>query len=508
MNASFNLLPAATPCNGPTIGCSHQYETCTSRSPACKDDRASGEVPKGKLSQGTSSSFSYRSCEQAIPESFIQREALDLLKNQLSKDWVKVATTLDFPLNTIQSIHDRFIGCDESKHLELRYTEPGYVELTVHLVELAKENGHSFDSIIQAIKQVIGTNRFFGKTAFLLSDLLVEANNIHSGQLSASYDLSSKEKWESYIFLIWVKNPDDPNADALPNTPDRPVQQKAIDWARCNPNKLVVLWYSSTPLNYGNGGGIERIKDYRQSIYEIGLNNLLVLDVDHVEWSPSIEPSFPYDQLLTFQDCLLQTRRKFCPAFSHVIDNLRISLLSQGSSAITSASLKGEINLKQEKIPRRGACFDIDYIPIMFKTYQHPYKPLCRDGSFDRPHYRDGVKRIQDSNAITCSMLAATNEKTPILTDQFLRLLTFTALTQIGEEKPYLCSTTHTFRMTDVLYTHSGKMTSWNRENTLQTCDTSGKNSTLMIHKQKMPEYLARYRTSQESHNDPMLPEV
>ncbi len=465
------------------------------------------EIPGSNSRKGASASFSYRSCEQAIPESFISREALDVLKNHLSKDWVKVAVALDFTPGQIQSIQDRFIGCDESKHLELRDTEPGYVNLTENLVELAKASGHSFDSIIRAIKNVIERKRFFGATAFLLPDLLIEANSIQSDPLSAGYYASSAERWESYIFLTWIKNPKFPDADSLPNTPDRPVQQRAIDWARCNHNKLVVLWYSSTPLKFGDGCDIQRIKDYRQSIYELGLNNLLVLDVDNIQWSSCIEPLIPFDPSFTFQDCLLPGRIQLWPSFNHILDNLRLSLLSQGSSAITSASVRSAINLKQEEIPRRGAYFDIDYIPIMFETYQHPYKPLCRDGSFDIIHYEQGVKRVRGPYLIACSMFAASNEKTPILTNKYLRSATCVALTQIAEEKPYLCSTTHTFRMDDVLYTPSGEMTKWNRANTTKSRDTCNENFALMAHKLKPPEYLATYRTSQKSHSDPMLPE-
>ena len=465
------------------------------------------EIPAGNSRKVSLPSFSYRSCEQAIPESFISREALDVLKNHLSKDWVKVAIALDFTPGQIKTIQDRFIGCDESKHLELRDTEPGYVNLTEHLVELAKEGGHSFDSIVRAIKDVIEKKRFFDGAAFLLPDLLVEANSIETDPLSAGYNVSSAEKWESYIFLTWIKNPKFPDADTLPNTPDRPVQQRAIDWARCNYNKLVVLWYSSTPLKFGDGCDIQRIKDYRQSIYELGLNNLMVLDVDNVQWSPCIEPLIPFDSSLTLQDCLLPSKIKFWPSFDHILDSLKFSLLSQGSSAITSASARNGINLKPEEIPRRGAYFDIDYIPIMFKTYQHPYKPLCRDGSFDILHYEQGVKRIRGPYFIACSMIAASNEKTPILTNKYLRSTTCLALAQIAEEKPYLCSTTHTFRMDDVLYTPSGEMTKWNRANTTKSRDTYNENFALMVHKQKLPEYLATYRTSQKSHSDPMLPE-
>jgi len=95
-----------------------------------------------------------------------------------------------------------------------------------------------------------------------------------------------------------------------------------------------------------------------------------------------------------------------------------------------------------------GAEFDVDYTPTPFKMFRHPYKPFCRDGTFDKVKYAQGIRMIV-KDVLLNSMLALSHASPYSLRD-FPTRENFQFFTREAIENTYLFAVTKIFRMRDV----------------------------------------------------------
>ena len=283
---------------------------------------------------------------------------------------------------------------------------------------------------------------------------------------------------------------------ALPNTDDCPVKQRCYDWAQHNKDKLVVLWYSSSRLDSEE----ERTALYnfqKKSLYD-GITNILILDVDKINWGDEKRHRYGFEEKTEISNLLVfDDKQLFC----QVLDGYRPALLSRGSSCIKSAMRQSHIT--EAEIPTRGAYFDMDYIPIPFKTFYHPRRQICRDGTFDTIGFCDG--RLYFRNIIPNSFLASDEDNNEMLTD-FPLAKAFAELSRCACYNPHLVATTTVFRMSDCTYTDNGNLIKWERNDTWNHGYSDKTISRpLSIDKPPIPEYLAKYLASSSSKSDPMV---
>ena len=424
-------------------------------------------------------------------EQRISSDVIELAKFNISTQWEMVATRLGFSERDKALLKLKHLGENEEEHLSYRATPPGYCPLIEEMIRIAQsEKNLTKEVIIQALDQATDLPEISFKHAQKASEMLLDCES------------HSQKKYDSYIFLIWVKHPERLDACPLPNTTSCPVRQAGYDWALKNSDKLVILWFSSSTLN-AEQNDKKMIREFQDTVRSNGISNLLVLDVDDIDWGDETRRrSIAYDT-----EVPLKTFLKLCNSdipFTEYIDGLRIALLSMGSKCIFSASRDKNNSILQEDIPNRGLYVDIDYYPVSFQTYADQRKPLCRDGSFDIPRYDKGVRH--NRYVIPNSLLAVCNEKQSSL-NQWPLSGCFTKNARVARYQPYLCAKTETFRMSDVEYRDDGKLAKWRRcitwRNNYKDKDT---NRPLALKGGQQPEHLARHLQNPQSRNDPMLP--
>ena len=446
----------------------------------------------------SSGSFAYRSVEEKEVEPYIRdeqeisSEVIELAKFEISTRWGEVATIMGFSDEDKQALKSKYIGTNEEEHLDMRYSPPGYCLLIEEMIRMAEhERGIPKEVIIQALDQ--GSN---------LHGISFERAQ-KSSQILLDYGVNPKNKYDSYIFLIWIKHPEKFQSSPLPNTKSCPVQKTSSGWALCNPDKLVVLWFSSSTFNAQNNDK-KTIDDFRHIMTLNEVSNLLLLDVDSIDWGNEKRKKYSQDELkVPIKDFLYPKNPEV--EFGEYLDGLRVILLSMGKMCILSA-LRGEnYHIQKEDVPGRGAYFDMDYIPIHFQSYSHSYKPLCRDACFDCSYFYRGRRSIE-KYIIPNSMLATCNEHQSTL-EEWSMLMCFSEHGDMARKQPYLCSNTKIFRMSDVKYDENGFLVKWNRDLTWSVSfKDKDENDPLVLKREQYPEYLVKYLENPRCKNDPMAP--
>ena len=395
---------------------------------------------------GTLSHFSVKPYSVQENQKKLSQEAIDLAKYRLSRNWEDVAKKIGFP--------DREIKKLESKHLNGIIAPPamstnfeqGYPPLIAEFLDISLyQMKIPVDTILEALDKY-GSYKEAQYAAVCKSDCK-----------------KNQSGYSSYIFLIWIKNPNTKEAQSIPNTQQRPVQQTCVNWAIFNPDKLVTLWYDSR--TFTNDRDMTDIESFRKQVGTLNISNLLLLDIAHIEWGDEERSFNRRSGKVKISDAM----HPHTPTldFSHFIDGLRVLFLSMGHACISSAGTKKNPDLCDENIPWGGAYFDIDYKPIQFDHY-HSNKPLCRDGTFDIPILIRGRKLfIAEERALPNSMLMTCCERhaKPVLASLPLRK-SFGEIQDLANQKPFLFSTTNIFRMTDVHYSLEGKRLKWARKKT------------------------------------------
>lgn len=424
-------------------------------------------------------------------EKKVSSEVIELAKYNIVKNWRKLATQLDFSEEEQEILKLQYLGMDEQPHLEMRNDEPGYVALVEKLIELAECNKKiPVDRIIQSLDSSSNCSVVSFSNAQKACQVMLDNDDVPG------------RKFSSNIFLIWIKHPDKKGDHPIPNTELRPVQQKSYDWAIKNPDKLVVLWYSSSTLNHENNEEAV-IFGYQKEVVSSGACNLFVLDVDKIDWGDKrrkkyrhLEETYKIDSFLTLSNFEL--------SFMEYLDGLRVALLSEGSQCIISSASRMGWQIREEDIPENSTYFDQDYEAIPFRAYRDSYKPLCRDACFDKYCFMQGIRMVDC--VIPNSMLATCNEHQSTL-DRWPIKDCFGKLDKVAECEPYLFGKTKVFRMSDVNYDDNGIMTSWKRITTwTDGFKDQSRTLPLLIENKAVPEYLIKYLQKPESKDDPMAP--
>ena len=227
-----------------------------------------------------------------------------------------------------QVLMSKYIGENEQEHLAMRKSALGYCSLIEEMIRMAEyERGIPQEVIIQALDQGSG-----------LHDISFERAQ-ECSQTTLDCDVDPERKYDSYVFLIWIKHPERLQACPLPNTESCPVQKASSGWALNNPDKLVVLWFSSSTFNTEKNDK-KIIEEFRDKICSNGISNLLILDVDNIDWGYEKRKKYSYEEFeILIKDFLKPGNPE--SIFSDYIDGLRIALLSMGKKCILS-SLRGE----------------------------------------------------------------------------------------------------------------------------------------------------------------------
>ena len=418
----------------------------------------------------------------------ISNACVDLIKYSVGDDWKLMASSLGFTNAEIQELQDDYIRGDEGLYNEMRDRLPDYVFLIEAMVRKSLiDKNMSPENFFNAIEN----SGHFEKKIYLFREV-----NDHS-KIPVNPFPHNSGYITSYIFLIWIKK--DKKSLALPNTDDCPVKQRCYDWAQHNKDKLVVLWYSSSKLDSEEEK--KALYDFqKKSLYD-GITNILILDVDKIDWGNEERYTFRHkghkgkckiSEILAFDD------KK---PFSDVIDSFRPALLSRGSSSIKSAMQQSHI--AETQIPTRGAYFDIDYLPIPFEAFYHPYRQICRDGTFDKIVFFNG--KLCVLGMIPNSFLASDEDNNEIL-NEYPLADAYGELSFYTSYKPHLVATTRIFRMSDCQYRDDGSLIEWERQATWEQTYSDKKISRLVSKdKPSLPEYLPKYLASSSSKSDQMV---
>ncbi|UYM17621.1 hypothetical protein [Endozoicomonas euniceicola] len=453
-------------------------------------------------SSGTASFSSYGVTKQdeKAEASFSDREALsaaviELAKFNLSIKWERVASKLNFDQKSINFLKDKHIGSNEDAHLKLRQDYPGYCSLIEEMLTTAYITKKiPPELIIDVLDSVLeDQSELSFRDAQKADFTLVRMSN------------KSNKKYESYVFLIWIKHPASKEAHPLPNTKRNPVQQNAYDWAIRNPDKLVILWFSGSTLNKKNNDS-KILDDFASTVALKGVRNLFLFNVDHIDWGDEKRKKFcPSDKEIDISSLLQPDNPEI--KFSSYLNGLRVLLLSRGSSCILSAAKKSSYLIRKDDVPTCGSYFDMDYIPIPFNTYSHCKKILCRDGSFDDPWFYQGRKVFLNKSTPN-SMLATVDESLSGL-DNWPIFSSYSRNKNMAKNQPYYYSVTLLFRMSDVYYDDKGKKIKWDRDTTWKSdFEDDGFNHPLFFDREKYPAYLLELLKNPLSKNDPMAPKT
>ena len=417
----------------------------------------------------------------------LSNACIDFIKYRIGNNWGDFAINLGFSRCEIRSLKRKRISTKQVK-CELRQVKiPGSVFLVEDLLRTAlMQKGLTAEAIFDALEESVkhGMKR----------EILRDMNN----QMFSPVDLSFAQsgRFESYIFLIWIKK--DHKSLALPNTSDCPVMQRCYDWANHNPNKLVVLWFSSSMLDDFSDDHNQLLEFQQRSISE-GITNLLLLDIDNIDWGDEKRlDNFDSEEMMLISDALLFGGKN---KFYEVIDRLRIVLLSKGSIYIKSATKTPYIS--QADIPTRGAYFDIDYIPVPYRTL-FDQRGLGRDRAFDKMVF-DGQGVLQVRGMVPNSFLAVSEEGHKAIMNFPIRY-PYMNLTTYAQRYPHLVATTKLFRMSDCLYEDDGTLLKWKRETSwLKTYNDRSAVCPLSPAVPPVPDYLAQFRKTPDGMADPMI---
>ena len=417
----------------------------------------------------------------------ISNACVDLMKYTVGDDWKLMAPSLGFNNAEIQELQDDYIRgneCLPTGHLDRL---PDYIFLIEAMVRKALiDKNMSAEDFFDAIES---SGHFETKL-----HILREINGQSKIKIPVNPFPHNSGYTTSYIFLIWVKK--DKKGLALPNTDDCPVKQRCYDWAQHNKDKLVVLWYSSSKLDSEEEQ--TALYDFqKKSLYD-GIRNILILDVDKIDWGNEERYKYRRKGKCKISEILAFDDKK---TFSDVIDSFRPALLSRGSFCIKSAMQQSHI--AETQIPTRGAYFDIDYLPIPFETFYHPYRQICRDGTFDEIVFYDG--KLCVLGMIPNSFLASDEANNEML-NEYPLADAYSALSFYATHKPHLVATTKIFRMSDCKYSDDGSLIRWERQATWEQTYSDKKISRLVSKdKPSLPEYLPKYLASSSSKSDQMV---
>ena len=416
----------------------------------------------------------------------LSNACIDFIKYRIGENWGDFAINLGFGRREIKSLKQKYNCAKQVKNEVKRLKISGSVFLVEDLLRTAlMQKGLSAEAIFVALEQSVDD----GMEREILRDI--------NKQTFSPVDLSFAQsgRFESYIFLIWIKK--DKKSLALPNTSDCPVMQRCYDWANHNPNKLVVLWFSSSMLDDSSDDHDQLLHFQQRSISE-GITNLLILDIDNIHWGVEKRlHGFNSDKMVLISDAL---RFDGDNKFVDVIDRLRPVLLSKGSEYIKSATKIAYIS--PADIPKRGAYFDVDYIPVPFLTLYD--RGLGRDCAFDKMIFDSrGVLRVRGT--VPNSFLAVSEEGHKAIMNFPIRD-PYSNLQIYAERYPHLVATTKVFRMADCVYKDDGTLLKWKRETSwLKTYNDCSAVCPLSPTVPPLPSYLAEFRKTPDARVDPMM---
>lgn len=416
----------------------------------------------------------------------LSNACIDFIKYFVGEDWKLMAISLDFTDAEIQELQHTYIRGSESLHKECHRELPDFVFLIEAMIRQALiDKKMSAESIFNAIER----SGHFDKKFYPLREI----NNQTKLKVNPFADKSTS--FTSYIFLIWVKK--DKRSFALANTTDCPVKQRCYDWAKHNKDKLVVLWYSSSMLDPKKEQK-SMFSDFQRNMLSNGITNILVLDIDDIMWGDEERYTYSYKGKAKISETLVFNKEL---PFSEVIDGLRPVLLSRGSSYIKSAMQQSHI--PETQIPTKGAYFDVDYIPIPFKTFYHPYRKICRDGTFDEIDFSQGSLGFR---SITPNSFLASYEDNNDLIKEYPMCDAYGELSFYAVYRPHLVATTRLFRMSDCEYDDNGRLLKWKRKTTWnQKYSDKTLCSTVSIDEPSLPDYLVKFKSGRSSISDPMV---
>lgn len=416
----------------------------------------------------------------------LSNTCIDFMKYTVGKDWKLMAVSLGFTDTEIQELQHTYIRGNESLHRERHDKLPDFVFLIEAMIRQALiDKKMSSEFIFNAIER----SGHFGERLHALREI----NN--QVQLNVKPFADKSINFTSYIFLIWVKK--DERSCALPNTADCPVKQRCYDWAQHNKDKLVVLWYSSSMLDPKKEQK-SMFSDFQRNTLSDGITNILVLDIDDIMWGDEERVTYWSKGKAKISETLVFNKEL---DFSDVIDGLRPVLLSRGSSYIKSAMQQSHI--PETQIPTRGAYFDVDYIPVPFKTFYHPYRKICRDGTFDEINFYQGSLYVR--GMIPNSFLASYEDSNDLI-KEYPMCYAYGNLSFYSESRPHLVATTRLFRMSDCEYDDNGGLLNWNRQTTwIQGYSDKTLDNTVSIAEPSLPDYLVKFKSGKSSRSDPMV---
>ena len=410
---------------------------------------------------------------------------IDFIKYTIGCEWLPLAVKLGFSDEETDQLTKKYLGIEIDQHAARQVKVPGFVFLLEDLIRTAlTHKGVSAEAIFAALDGYDGV--------YMTHAFFTELNN----QMLSPVDLSLTPggRFESYVFLIWIKK--DQCSAALPNTIDCPVRQRCYDWANHNPDKLVVLWFSSSMLDVSSDDHCQLLQFQNQCISQ-GITNLIILDIDDIQWGGEKRFHCGDRQELICDSLRFDGEERFFD----VIDRLRIVLLSRGSTYIKSAMKTPSI--PKADIPTRGAYFDVDYTPVPFSTFYHPTRPLCRDGTFDKIGFQQGALRIY--GMIPNSFFAVSEEGHEAIVN-FPIDYPYGTLGVYARRCPHLVATTRVFRMSDCRYTADGSLIDWCRERTWGEEYVDGSVScSLSPAAPAIPAYLHEFRKTPQATVDPMV---
>ncbi|WP_448216730.1 hypothetical protein [Endozoicomonas sp. 2B-B] len=415
----------------------------------------------------------------------LSNSCIDFIKYSVGEKWQLMASSLGFTDAEIQELQCTYIRGTESHHNKLHSKLPDFVFLIEAMIRKAQiDKNMDAEAIFNAIER----SGHFNKKFYPFREI----NNQEKIQTNPFPDKSGC--FTSYIFLIWIKK--DESSLTLPNTTDCPVKQRCYDWAQHNNDKLVVLWYSSSMLDRKEEKST--FSDFQRNILSDGIKNILILDIDNINWGDEERYTYWHIGKSRISETLVFNKEL---AFDEVIDGLRPVLLSRGSSYIKSAMRESHIH--EAQIPTMGAYFDVDYIPVPFKSFYHPYRKICRDGTFDTIFFFEGSLSI--SGMVPNSFLATYEDNNDLITD-YPMCGAYGMLSFYADYRPHLVATTRLFRMSDCKYEDNGQLLEWERQATwTEKYSDETFCSTLSEDKPSLPDYLVKYKASGSSGSDPMV---
>ncbi len=357
----------------------------------------------------------YQDPDFVPPDNFLTKDSIRTLTLNMDSHWLVAAVELNYTWDEIEEIQQQ-----ARQNTFISTANPDVQKLIKQKKLILAENKAVFDQILLFLSSA---NQRFTAAGIIESLSYYDSiwNSNWSGVLrSHQKNKSIPEKrvsnkastYSSYIFTLWLKHPTR-SADwghVVPNTALMPHQQTVYDWARLNPDKLVILWYDSTELS---GDEIQQFRTLsgQMSLY---LGNIRFLDVRDVVWSP-VKLNYRYQNLgqLTPEQAL--NRIPF-PHLGDKADFLRTRLLYEGSSAIRSAlkplKLQGS---SKETLPQTGFYFDLDYIPRPYNARQLVRNELCIDNSFHILEKTFVYGRAVFNSTFFISLLAVRTDRSRLL---------------------------------------------------------------------------------------------